>query len=43
MEQQEVDASSVRVVKEYQDIFLEELSGLPPQRELKFLIDLLLG
>lgn len=35
-EQQEVDASSVRVVKEYLVVFPEELPGLPPQRELEF-------
>ena len=42
MEQPKVDASNVRVVKEYLDVFSEELPGLPPQRELEFFIDLLL-
>lgn len=42
-EQQEVDASSMRVVTEYLDAFPEELLELPPQRELEFSIDLLMG
>jgi hypothetical protein len=31
------------VVKEFADVFLEELPGLPPERELEFTIDLKLG
>lgn len=41
MEQQKVDSSSVRVVKEYLDVFPEELPRLPPKRDLEFSIDLL--
>ncbi|KAG8491253.1 hypothetical protein CXB51_014429 [Gossypium anomalum] len=33
----------VRTVKEFQDVFQEELPGLPPNREVKFGIDLLPG
>ena len=39
----EVDPSSVRIVSEFLDVFLEELSGIPPERELEFSIDLLSG
>ena len=31
------------VVNEYMDVFLEELPGLPPYREVEFTIYLLLG
>jgi hypothetical protein len=31
------------VVREFADIFLEELPGIPPERELEFTIDLKLG
>ncbi|XP_052490805.1 uncharacterized protein LOC128043047 [Gossypium raimondii] len=34
---------SVLVVCEYLDVFLEELPGLPPAREVEFSIDLILG
>ena len=30
------------VVDEFFDVFLEELSGLPPDREIEFCIDLVL-
>ena len=33
----------VRTVKEFQDVFLEELPGLPPNQEVEFGIDLLPG
>ena len=39
----EVDPSSVRIVSEFLDVFLEELPGIPPERELEFSIDLLSG
>ena len=32
-----------RVVREYMDVFPNELPGLPPLREVEFTIDLLLG
>jgi hypothetical protein len=31
------------VVKEFADVFPEELPGMPPERELEFTIDLKLG
>jgi hypothetical protein len=33
----------IRVVQEYPDVFLEELLGMPPDRDIKFLIELLPG
>jgi hypothetical protein len=33
----------ILVVQEYPDIFLEELPGMPPDRNIEFLIELLLG
>jgi hypothetical protein len=33
----------IRVVQEYSDVFLEELSGMLPDRDIEFLIELLLG
>ena len=34
---------SVKNVKEFEDVFSEDLSSLPPDREIEFSIDLLLG
>ncbi|XP_070054881.1 uncharacterized protein [Nicotiana tomentosiformis] len=34
---------SIPVVKEYADVFLDELPGFPPEREIDFSIDLLPG
>ncbi|KAA3473616.1 DNA/RNA polymerases superfamily protein [Gossypium australe] len=39
----EKKVESVPVVREFPDVFLEELSGLPPVREVKFGIDLVPG
>ena len=33
----------VPVVKDYPDVFPEELPGMPPDRDIEFLIELLLG
>jgi hypothetical protein len=33
----------IRVVNEYPDVFPEELSGMPPDRDVEFVIDLLPG
>ena len=33
----------VRVVGEYSDVFLEELPGMPPDRDMEFVIDLIPG
>ncbi|XP_052193780.1 uncharacterized protein LOC127802126 [Diospyros lotus] len=38
-----LELESVRVVNEYPEVFPEELPGLPPQREIEFLIDLVPG
>jgi short-subunit dehydrogenase involved in D-alanine esterification of teichoic acids len=33
----------IRVVREYPDVFLEELPSMPPDRDIEFLIELLPG
>jgi hypothetical protein len=33
----------IRVVREFLDVFPEELPGMPPDRDVEFLIDLLPG
>jgi hypothetical protein len=33
----------VPIVKEYPDVFPDELPGMPPDRDVEFLIDLLPG
>ena len=33
----------VPVVNEYPDVFTEELSGMPPDRDIEFVIDLVSG
>ena len=33
----------VPIVRDYSDVFSEELESLPPEREVKFKIDLVLG
>jgi hypothetical protein len=35
--------SNIRVVRDFPDVFLEELPGMPPDREVEFVIDLLPG
>ena len=35
--------SDVPVVQEYADLFPEELPGIPPERQVEFRIDLVLG
>ena len=37
------DLSLPRVVCEYKDVFLDELPGLPPHRDVEFVIELHLG
>ena len=37
------DLSLPRVVCEYEDVFLDELPGLPPHRDVEFFIELHLG
>jgi hypothetical protein len=38
-----VSMDEVPVMKEYPDVFPEELPGMPPDRDVEFIIDLLLG
>ena len=38
-----VEIGDITVVNEYQDVFPEDLPGLPPEREVDFGIDLLPG
>jgi hypothetical protein len=33
--------SNIRVVRDFPDVFPEELLGMPPDREVEFVIDLL--
>ena len=33
----------IPIVRDYLDVFLEELPGLPPKREIEFTIELVLG
>ncbi|GKF48134.1 hypothetical protein Tco_0141385, partial [Tanacetum coccineum] len=33
----------ISVVRDFEDVFSEDLSGLPPQRQVKFCIDLVTG
>jgi hypothetical protein len=33
----------IRIVQDYPDVFLEELPGIPPNRDIEFIIELLLG
>ncbi|KAK5839025.1 hypothetical protein PVK06_007780 [Gossypium arboreum] len=42
-EEEGLTVDKVRTVKEFQDVFLEELPALPPNREVEFGIDLLPG
>ncbi len=37
------DPSSVRVVSEFEDVFPNELPGIPPERQVEFRIDLVPG
>ncbi|GKD01612.1 hypothetical protein Tco_1171886, partial [Tanacetum coccineum] len=34
---------NISVVRDFVDVFLEDLSGLPPQRQVEFRIDLIPG
>src|SRR3954464_13456787 len=38
-----VSIDSMLIVREYPDVFLEEFPGMPPDRDVEFLIDLLPG
>ncbi|GKF59290.1 hypothetical protein Tco_0176076, partial [Tanacetum coccineum] len=43
MKVNEPKLEDILIVREFSGVFLEELSGLPPSREVEFLIDLILG
>ncbi|KAA3465758.1 DNA/RNA polymerases superfamily protein [Gossypium australe] len=43
LEAKDLSVGDVRTIKEFPDVFPEELPGLPPDREVEFGIDLLLG
>jgi hypothetical protein len=34
---------NIRAIKDFPDVFPEELPGMPPDREVEFVIDLLPG
>jgi hypothetical protein len=36
-------SNNIRVVRDFPDVFPEELPGMPPDREVEFIIDLLTG
>jgi hypothetical protein len=42
-EAMEAKIKEIPIVRDFVDVFLEELPGLPPDREIKFLISLLPG
>jgi len=43
MRESDGTANSIPIVCDFKDVFLEELLGLPPQREIEFEIELILG
>ena len=43
MKKAEPSLSNIPIVSNYSDVFPEELLGLPPQREIKFSIDIVSG
>ena len=38
-EAEPIDVQSIPVAREYSDVFLRELPGLPPEREVEFVIE----
>ena len=42
-EETTLKTEDISVVKEFPDVFLEDLPGLPPKREVEFIIDLVPG
>jgi hypothetical protein len=38
-----ISTLDIRTVSEFLDVFLEELSGMPPDHEIEFVIELVLG
>jgi len=43
LEKGSIDLASIPVVREFPDVFLEELPGLPPVREIKVSIETIPG
>ena len=43
MRQERTRLEDIPIVKEFPDVFLDDISGLPPEREVEFTIDLILG
>ncbi|GJU71051.1 reverse transcriptase domain-containing protein [Tanacetum coccineum] len=43
VKEDEPKLSDISVVREFEDVFLEDLSGLPPQQQVEFRIDLVPG
>ena len=42
-EENDLKLEDITIVRDYPDVFLEDLLGLPPKREVEFTIDLALG
>jgi hypothetical protein len=42
-EKGKIGLSDIPIVREFLDVFLEELPGLPPEREVEVTIDILHG
>ena len=42
-DESKADLTRILVVREYLEVFPDDLSGLPPDREVEFGIDLVLG
>ncbi|XP_075473958.1 uncharacterized protein LOC142505018 [Primulina tabacum] len=38
-----VDVNDIEIVREYSDVFADDVPGLPPDREVEFVIDVVLG
>ena len=39
----QVDVEKILLVREFLDVFLEELPGIPPEKEVDFSIEIVLG
>ena len=42
-EENDLKLEDIAIVRDYPDVFLEDLPGLPPEREVEFTIDVALG
>ena len=43
LQSRELEIGDIPIVREFLDVFPDDLPGLPPDREIEFSIDLLLG